>query len=238
MRSAAAQTASAVFAPCAPAADVTRVIGPKRGRAEETVPIEIIRDWRRFPGTRDWTRTAKDIPHVRLANLADSAFPDQLQRSPKRIGGHPLIALLRSHFVLVGELAECSSLAHVVSSGFFDKDVFAAPHRSCGNHSMRVDGRSDHQRVELSVHFVQHLAKVAVLGHGGIPLENVGRSLVVRVAQRHKILLQPRHDTHVIAAPLADTHHSDVQLLVRLVRSGRAGRTQDHRTHRRHGRAS
>jgi hypothetical protein len=58
--------------------------------------------------------------------------------------------------------------------------------------------------------------------------EHIRRAPVVCVAQRDEILIQPWNDADVPTAPLAYTHHGDIQLLIRLIRSGRPRRPQDH----------
>ncbi len=189
----------------------------KRRRAEPNVPIDVVRDRGRVRRTLARARSAEHVPHMGLADLAHRSVLDQFQRAAERIGGHPLVAHLRRHLPLAGNLPQGPGLGHIMGDRLFHVHVFAPFHGRCRDRGVGVFGSRHDQRVDAAVHFVQHLAEVAVRGRSGMFPHGLRRSPLVRVAHGHQVLAGPGNGVRMIAAPVADAHQGDVQLVVRLI---------------------
>ena len=74
-------------------------------------------------------------------------------------------------------------------------------------------GCGDDHRVDLLVHFVEHLAEVRILPDAGESLISCGRTLLVDIAERDDVL-GLCHDLEIAGAATATADHGDVQLLV------------------------
>ncbi len=103
-----------------------------------------------------------------LAQLAHRARPGQLHSAPQVLGGRALVAHLRNDLLLDRGLTHDPRLVDRARQRLLAIDVLAQLHGRHRGHGMGVVGRGDQDRVDLAVHFVEHLAEIDVaLGLAG-----------------------------------------------------------------------
>ena len=145
-------------------------------------------------------------------HIADGPVPDPLAEDADRVGRVPLVAELRDDVVLLGGLHQPADLIDRVGQGLFAVDVLAALDGGHGRHRVGMVGRGHHDRVDLLVELVKHLAEVAVLPGLGPFLEGGGgAAAAVDVAERDDVL--DAQAVQIVPSPAADADAGDAELL-------------------------
>ena len=148
-----------------------------------------------------------------LADRADHAGLDDLDRAAQPVFGRALVAHLRGHLLLGGHLAHHAGLVDRVRQRLLAVDVLAHLHGHDRGRGVRVVGRADGDGVDLLAHLREHLAEVVVLlGVGEARRLGVQR-VVVDVAEGDDVAVLAGLAA-VAAALAADADAGDVDLPV------------------------
>ncbi len=220
MSPAVAHHAAAEIPPASPHARmIRRMIWPLGRRAQPEVPVQSCRHGRRFlrtPGPLAGPpRMAEGIirqaaPGVDLGDLADGAIPNPLANKASPFRRMSLDSHLGSHAGFFCQFGQHARFVDIVRQRLLAVNVLSSSHCFGGNNRVRMVRRGNHNSVDIAL-LVQHLPKIGIDLRFRIPLERLGRVLVVHVAQGHDVLAFELH--HIALAHAADADTGDIELL-------------------------
>ena len=99
---------------------------------------------------------------MRFADGSDQSGLNDLDRLAQAVFGRALIAHLRGHLVLGGDLFHHAGFIDVVRQRLLTIDVLAHLHRHDAGRRMRVIRSAHGHRVDVLIHLLQHFAKIVV----------------------------------------------------------------------------
>jgi hypothetical protein len=108
--------------------------------------------------------------------------------------------------VLARNFAQTTGLGDIVGNGLFHVNVLALFHGPRGDHGMGMLDRGYHNRIYLTVHLVEHLAKVLELSDLGQGLERLGQTTPVGITNGDQILTHVTDEAEQIHAAPARTY--------------------------------
>lgn len=169
---------------------------------------------------------------IHAGHLADLAVPDPVAHLAHAVARRTLVAHLRRHAVLVGELGQQARLVYAVRQRFFAIDVFAHRDRIRCHEAVGMVGGAHDNRVDGIAHLVEHRPVVPETARIGIAVEGLFRIIPVGIAQCDDILALAALEHAGPAA--ADAHARDVEFVTG---SGMSVRFSEHYVghHRRGG---
>jgi len=129
-------------------------------RAKPQVPVQMIRH-RLLGGNLFAVGTAAGVPDVHFSNLPDSAVADELQGPTELSACRALVPHRSRNLVFLGQLSESSGLVDGSRERLLAEDVLAGFDGIGRGNGVSVVGCRDHNCVDLSVHRIEHLAKIA-----------------------------------------------------------------------------
>ncbi len=197
---------------------ISRIIRTRGSGTQPQIPIQILRNFR---GSLRTVHTLRPVftkeavgrtigPNMQLTDFADRAGLDHFAETIGIFRSLALIAHLGRDTVLAGFLHHPHRFIHRVGQRFLAINMFLAADSGNAGRSVRVVRGSDHDRVDLIFHFIQHLAVVFVtLGLREL-IKGPCRFVPIYVAESHDIHIRNRRQTaDVMSALAADTDAGD-----------------------------
>ena len=147
-----------------------------------------------------------------FGDLSDLTVPYPFAHQVGALVRSPLVAHLRSHVVLFGQLGQQAGLIYRVGQRLLAIHVLAHGQRFGRDDGMGVVGRSHQDRIDALAHFIIHLAVIIIPLGVGKTLENRLGITPVHVAQGHDII-RLCHVFQIGITHASDTYSRDVQLV-------------------------
>ena len=210
------QSPSSKRPPVAPSErQIFRAIRPVINGPQPQIVMKVRRHGWSFP-RQIHAPVSRGDPHVHLAHRPDRLALHQFNHATIIGAGVDLRADLRHALVLLRGLGDDPRFRNGPGQRFFAIDVAPAAQGRHGGHGMGVIGRTDHHGVNVLL--VEQAAEVIVSFCLGIFLFRRGQELIVDVAKGDDVFAADLLE--VLAGPVGDAHHANIQLLIRREASG------------------
>ena len=151
-----------------------------------------------------------------VAHGPDSPCLNKLHHPPVIVPGVDLSSHLGDEFVLAGDCCHQSGFVDAVGQRFLAVAMLAEFHRHHPGRGVDMIRGTDHDRVDLVVHLIEHRAEILIpLGRGEF-LKGACCSALINITQGDDVLAC--YTVHVGRAATANADAGNVQLLISLRR--------------------